>query len=73
MALKLNDTLIRVTACTVRRESTAIAYVGWFDAQDSCTREKLYEFDCDQAKSNPIAQAYDHVKTLPEFAGAIDF
>jgi len=21
---------------------------------------------------NPIAQAYDHAKTLPEFAGAVD-
>jgi len=26
----------------------------------------------DLAGKNPIAQAYDHAKTLPEFAGAVD-
>jgi hypothetical protein len=72
MALKLNNVLIRVTACTVRRSATAIAYVGWFDEQDSCVREKLYEFDCDQDTSNSIAQAYEHLKTMPEFTGATD-
>ena len=31
-------------------------------------------FNCayDIAGSNPIAQAYEHLKTLPEFAGATD-
>jgi hypothetical protein len=31
-------------------------------------------FECvyDIAGSNPIAQAYEHLKTLPEFAGATD-
>lgn len=31
-------------------------------------------FNCayDIAGNNPIAQAYDHLKTLPEFAGATD-
>jgi hypothetical protein len=28
--------------------------------------------DYDIEGKNPIAQAYDHVKTLPEFAGAVD-
>lgn len=70
MALKLNDTLIRVTACTIRRSATTIAYVGWFNEQDSCTREKLYEFEYDQNGSNPIEQAYNYLKTLPEFEGA---
>lgn len=33
-----------------------------------------YLFDCpyDVAGANPLAQAYVHLKTLPEFAGAID-
>jgi hypothetical protein len=31
-------------------------------------------FDCayDLDGANPIAQAYEHLKTLPEFAGAVD-
>jgi hypothetical protein len=31
-------------------------------------------FDCpyDVTGANPIAQAYEHLKTLPEFAGATD-
>lgn len=34
----------------------------------------VLEFTCpyDIAGENPIAQAYVHLKTLPEFAGAVD-
>lgn len=31
-----------------------------------------YEFDYDINGANPIAQAYEHLKTLPEFSGAQD-
>jgi hypothetical protein len=33
---------------------------------------KAYEFVPSLGNSNFIAQAYDHLKTLPEFAGAVD-
>jgi hypothetical protein len=33
---------------------------------------KLYDFQPDLAGRNFIAQGYDYLKTLPEFAGAID-
>lgn len=34
--------------------------------------EKVYRFDQEMTNENAIAQAYDHLKTLPEFADAID-
>lgn len=34
--------------------------------------EKSYSCDYDLIGANPIKQAYAHLKTLPEFAGAID-
>jgi hypothetical protein len=34
--------------------------------------EKAMVAPYDLEKSNPIKQAYEHLKTLPEFAGAID-
>ena len=33
---------------------------------------KGYSFNYDMETSNPIKQAYEHLKTLPEFSGAID-
>jgi hypothetical protein len=33
---------------------------------------KVYEFTPNLEGANFIAQAYDHLKTLPEFSGAID-
>ena len=33
---------------------------------------KVYQFTPDLSGSNFIRQAYDHLKTLPEFAGATD-
>ena len=34
--------------------------------------EKVAQAPYDIAGSNPIAQAYDHAKSLPEFAGSVD-
>ena len=42
------------------------------DNVDKTFATKLYEFQPDLAGRNFIAQAYEHLKTLPEFAGAVD-
>lgn len=34
--------------------------------------KKSFAFDLDLNGGNPIKQAYEHLKTLPEFAGAAD-
>ena len=40
------------------------------DGQHLATKQ--YDFLVDLAGNNAIAQAYEHLKTVPEFAGAID-
>jgi hypothetical protein len=42
------------------------------DGADKTFTTKLYDFQPDLAGKNFIAQAYEHLKTLPEFSGAID-
>lgn len=39
---------------------------------DQASITKTYEFSPDMNGKNFIAQAYEHLKTLPEFAGAVD-
>lgn len=51
-------------------KSTATALVS-FSGQ-SGNMKKCYDFTPDLSGKNFIAQAYDYLKTLPEFAGAID-
>lgn len=48
--------------------------VGVFKDQDTQQYITAKPFSCvyDIAGNNPIAQAYAHLKTLPEFAGATD-
>lgn len=38
------------------------------DVLDAVTMSAPYDLD----GPNPLAQAYEHLKTLPEFAGAVD-
>ena len=49
-----------------------LAIVNFKD--DNCQMQKSYKFSASVAENakNFIAQAYDHLKTLPEFAGATD-
>ena len=39
---------------------------------DKTFTTKLYDFQPDLTGKNFIAQGYDHLKTLPEFSGAVD-
>lgn len=41
-------------------------------AEHSIFDETLMKCPYDMNGENPIAQAYAHLKTLPEFAGAVD-
>jgi mannose/fructose-specific phosphotransferase system component IIA len=34
--------------------------------------EEEFIFDYDLSGGNPLSQAYEHLKTLPEFEGAVD-
>jgi len=49
--------------------------VVFFNKTDDCVTpalKKQYEFSPSMDGRNFIAQAYEHLKTLPEFAGATD-
>jgi hypothetical protein len=51
-------------------KSAAIAYVTY--SGDAVKGNKTFEFVPNLDGKNFIAQAYDYLKTLPEFAGATD-
>jgi hypothetical protein len=41
-------------------------------SESSAFDSKTFEFDYNIDGENPIKQAYEHLKTLPEFSGATD-
>jgi hypothetical protein len=78
----LPEAYFRVTQVTVTKDS-AVATVGTFASESAATPASgprnsnalaytEYPLNYDLAGSNPIEQAYDFVKTLPEFEGAVD-
>lgn len=63
---------IKVTNVAGTKE-TLSASVSFTDNQlGSLVAHKQYEFPLDLEGSNPIRQAYEYLKTLPEFANATD-
>jgi hypothetical protein len=63
------DAYIKVVEVTSTKENTS-AKVVFSDSK--LKLEKHYLFTPDMDGKNFIAQAYEHLKTLPEFAGAAD-
>lgn len=59
-------------------KNSGVAYVNYVKYDDGKTGEitakfsKAFDFSVDLEGPNPIKQAYLHLKTLPEFADAID-
>ena len=72
MALFLASKTIKVTGCLLRNSAPALIFVSWFNDENSCVREKQYDADLNEASGGVFAQSYEHLKTLPEFAGAAD-
>lgn len=82
MALKIDTKTvhgIRVSGAYHRVECVQIAGKNKIKFQvRACTATELphfsdvgYESDYDMNGENPIAQAYRHLKTLPDFVGAV--
>jgi hypothetical protein len=62
----------KVVSVTANKQS-ASAHVAVFDKKDGVQLDsKFFEFHPMMNNVNFIAQAYEHLKTLPEFAGATD-
>lgn len=65
---------IRVVSTNVSK-ITSLAKVVFYESKDGQqfkTKEFGFVSNIEDGASNPIKQAYAHLKTLPEFAGAAD-
>lgn len=81
MALSVNTThdgidvqgaYVKIEHVNVTKDSVT-ATVAWrANASSAPLRHKAFSFAYDLAGENPIKQAYNGLKTLPEFAGAAD-
>jgi hypothetical protein len=70
--VNFDSSYIKINSISGNKKSMA-AFVETLSKVDGCLIEsKQYSFDYDLNGENPIKQAYLHLKTLPEFADAVD-
>jgi len=62
----------RVENVKVKKTSMEFQVFVYSDVTKNAFNYKSYACEYDLAGANPIAQAYAHLKTLPEFAGSVD-
>jgi hypothetical protein len=63
----------QVTNVSVNKEKGQALLTIYEDASKTQTLSRqVYEFAYDLESQNALVQAYNHIKTLPEFSGAID-
>jgi len=67
-----NDAYIKIIALSGNKESMRIEVCTHKNADSLALYCQQYYFVPDLSGNNFIAQGYVHLKTLPEFAGAID-
>jgi len=72
--IEVDDAYHRVERVTlVNKTSITFAVNAYKDSEiEAYITSKFYSCDYDISGKNPMAQAYDHLKTLPEFSGATD-
>lgn len=71
-SLTANNAYFKVRDVTASKTSASMI-VDVFTAKDGAGLDAMkYDFVVSLDGSNFIAQAYEHLKTLPEFAGAAD-
>lgn len=66
------DAYHRVENLRLRKTSMTVAVVSYRTKDGVRFAEREVELDYAVAGDNPFAQAYTHIKALPEFAGAVD-
>ena len=62
----------RVENIKLNKNHIAFSVFAYTDTEKDAFDIRNYSCDYDLEGDNPIKQAYEHLKTLPEFAGAID-
>lgn len=69
---EIQNAYIRVDRSEVTKNTMSIE-VGIYESAEGQKRKlSFYGAEYDLSGNNPIQQAYEHLKTLPEFAGAAD-
>jgi hypothetical protein len=63
---------IKVLSVEVTKQNGTAVVAFYAEQNKEAFQNKSYAFAYDLDEKNPIAQAYNHLKTLPEFSGAID-
>jgi hypothetical protein len=72
--LSAPQSYVRVSSVSLTGKTQAAAYASYFAAPNSAAAYQVteHEFLYELEGPNPIKQAYEHLKTLPEFADATD-
>jgi hypothetical protein len=63
---------IRVNSVEINKAEAAAAITFYRDNKINALQEQSHPFAYDLEGPNPIKQAYLHLKSLPEFADAVD-
>jgi hypothetical protein len=63
---------IKVLAVFTSKLTNHLTYGIYKEANGRLLKEGREEFEIDLETSNPLRQAYEHLKTLPEFSDATD-
>lgn len=69
---KFVDAYFKVIQVSGDKNRTQVRYGIFKDAQGKMLQEKIEDFKTDLEGPNSIKQAYEHLKTLAEFASAVD-
>lgn len=72
--IPVTQAYLRVVLPSIRRGNEFIEFVLEYTAKEDATHFLVQHFECpyDLVGDNPIAQAYEYLKTLPEFEGCTD-
>lgn len=69
---ELRDLYIKVTSVYSTKQEALASVTAFAAADGKALFAESHEFALELDGPNPIKQAYEHLKTLPEFAGAED-
>ena len=70
--IQVQNAYVKVENVTVEKDSMTATVIWRANANSAPLQNKSYSFEYDINGKNPLAQAYDRLKALPEFAGAVD-
>lgn len=68
----LSDLYIKVTSTYTTKHEVEASVTAFTNAEGAGLLTEFYTFSLDLEGPNPIKQAYQFLKTLPEFSDAVD-